>query len=1265
MSESDPQMHESHLQLGDNLHEAVLAVHSGLDGLMSCLRATSIQAHQDPVVSTLLSVGTQLPATLGDGMALVGKASALASATSRLMADLRTEASMEHSQTGLSPAEAKLRADLLEEEIQRLISAAQECADGNAQSLEHQQMVVAAAQQLVATAHAAAAPLIRARLTQGLEFATRLTASNVGPLVTVGGEVVRICQGNTYKLATDLEQLQKRVMPKVNLSCSEARTEPYNTKKQASLLVASQNLMQCLEDLLRQADAVVPTIPDAGIQSAFSGAARNTQACLTDLRLCYTNSEQVLNTEPPKLDQLNSGKPISLPTPTTNGQKDSEYWAATFTKINERLDSLSPELRNSTHRLLPDETANAYPDGVNRNWRKLPPFVSRVVQGQSGRSDQGARWTESLTTVNELLDHLSALIHGVRGLAGFLAASANSNSMDSNLARIFLVSHGLSAKRQSSISGCSSPTDNASASYSGFTSTEQQAQATAEEMLRNLLSIGESCVSDAGQLIAWALQDEPVQALSDDTSEAALLAEQLTTSVNAILGYVPGEVIVRRLIALLDDTSSMLQPDIASQGTLGRNQSSNGHRTSSPPPAIPPRHVFTQIPDHSVYAKIASAARRMAKICLDASCQLTERTNRPRSQQNGDGTKTSGSSSEVVRLAHITDHITSALAEVIRAAGGRGGTQIETIGHLLDGLTKVGPPVAVGLRYAMHTVNTNAAEIDYDQPIPDLPLGQAILQLRDWAVELSLQADTKAASSAEKNNDRTSWAVTMPDTHETEAMAQMRGQCEAAVRRVATLIQPSAISAESKSTTGSNSPLPSLSYCAIRLPVNNDTYSDCLDHVSNIDQDMKSFMDAIPQAAVKHDVEKFTDAVKSVAHATCQLLQVTNQAAYLVSASHPDSKPGHVSLFAKSDQLTALHDHIAAVRKGVSELNNSQLSVTPDGLLSLEIMNIANNVAQRATQLCQSTRPLLAECKSSAEKKAMAESLERVARDASSVSNIVQSVRTVSTPDSATAFSQLKSRANQLEETIDQYAEILLRAAGGSPSQVAEKALALQAPLLGSGQTVARHSSELLTHSQQLITTDKTAFANASDQYSHSQQALSTSVAQLKDLLSQMKPGVDACQWVREVIENLLSEMDNTLLHLTPNKKPTTTALITNSQRVESSLALIRSCVHQIEQQTVEAVENWQHGHWELMAHNVQDMGTYLPNLVKECTRCAVSLVQAAEQTSLLSLTRTVLEAEQQVAEHLSLRIKDKNVSEFMKIFSLIMTPVFFDYVVS
>lgn len=49
----------------------------------------------------------------------------------------------------------------------------------------------------------------------------------------------------------------------------------------------------------------------------------------------------------------------------------------------------------------------------------------------------------------------------------------------------------------------------------------------------------------------------------------------------------------------------------------------------------------------------------------------------------------------------------------------------------------------------------------------------------------------------------------------------------------------------------------------------------------------------------------------------------------------------------------------------------------------------------------------------------------------------------------------------------------------------------------------------------------------------------------------------------------------------------------------------------------------------------------------QECSRCAASLSQASEQTALLSLTRTVLEAEQQVVEHLVQCVQDRNVSHW------------------
>lgn len=102
-------------------------------------------------------------------------------------------------------------------------------------------------------------------------------------------------------------------------------------------------------------------------------------------------------------------------------------------------------------------------------------------------------------------------------------------------------------------------------------------------------------------------------------------------------------------------------------------------------------------------------------------------------------------------------------------------------------------------------------------------------------------------------------------------------------------------------------------------------------------QDLDGFLDVVPPAARERDSDRFMAAVKSVAEATCQLMQVANQSAYLVGAAHPSSKPGRVGRLQRCDQLTTLHDLILAVRKAASELSYSTLNATPDGLPPLEV----------------------------------------------------------------------------------------------------------------------------------------------------------------------------------------------------------------------------------------------------------------------------------------------------------------------------------------
>ncbi|CAH8840774.1 unnamed protein product [Trichobilharzia szidati] len=1292
---NDKETFNVHCKLVNDLEQGVYAVHSDLDNLIECLMATSIQAHQDPVILNLLSVGHQLPGSVGDGQLLVRKANALASAVECLVADLRTEAMRQKGSLGISANEINGRADLLEKEIYHLLLVAQECADGNAQSLEHQQIVIAAAEQLVNTAHAMAAPIIRSRLTKGLEFATRLTANNAGPLATVGGEVVRICQSDTYQLAADLEQLQKRVMPQVNLSCNIARVQPYDIKNQANLLAASQNLMKCLEDLLRSADAVAPTIQDSGVQSVLTGVTRNTQACLTDLRLCYANSESVLGNEPPELpDQLyhmmNGGAKTS-----PNGIDQSDYHVTDLqtnelAKISATIEQLRSELFDVSYHLLPNETLDSIcvllwssikdynkvfgsPDEDNES--RIDSSFERVKQTCDDNDDAAAAAAAAdkgnrkkmiqarLNIVHELLHYLAPVLRGMRSLARYFNIVAQSTAVDSNLARVINVSHGVASKRHSSISGCSNVIDHNSSMPTG----EQQTQITADVMHQNLMSIAETCLMASGQFITWALKNHSHSLTDDELQEAAVVADQLNTSINAVLGYIPGEVTIRRLFALLRDASRIVEVSIneaSESGNIHRNHTEQNVMPDTPP-AVPMRS--SNLPVVDIYEQMSEAAKQLARACLSASYEVS-------GQMKPSKTDSFGSHSNLTLLACIADRLTSALADVVRAAGYRS-AQMRSIGHLLANFNQAAEPVAVNLQHAMHTLDSNQNDTKVNNlsgiPSSNLTLGKSILKLRDWAIELDqkalgLREKTFASHVDSQQSVHPSVDQDNNNNHEednklSEIFMHMRNQCDISLRRLDAIMNPNVynddrekLSGKTDQSTGAD-----CTFCPILLPINDLNYPQCCDMVCDIDKEFNGHLDVIPSSISDNEAALFIQSIKGLAQVANQLVQVTYQAAYLIAAAHPASRPGHVSRFTSSDQLTIIHDHVAAIRQGVSEISRSHVEASSNGLPSLEILNTANHVAQRATQLCQTTRPYLSEIRNVCEKRRLADLLEHVARSAAAVFTVIKTSRSTNPVSGTTDLVQkLTTSASTLEADVDQYIDVLLRDTAGSPAHLAEEAYELQAPVLTSGQTVAKSIANLIECSRQLVDIHcnnmQTEEVNSSNRsglsgFEDGRHYLHESCLSLLSLLRQSVPGLSLCDQIQKTVNNLLNDLDHAIVssnhHQHQNQIKRNSIYSTNVQHLESSLKLIRTSMEQIEHWSLETIENCKLGNWEMMAHNLHSISTYLPNFVKESIRTCGNLMRLSDQTNLNSLTRTVLEALQQLIDCLSITLKARSQS--------------------
>ncbi|VDN43596.1 unnamed protein product, partial [Dibothriocephalus latus] len=106
----------------DGLRQATAYVNACLDQLTKRLMSASVQAQQDPIVMSLLESEHQIPATLGDGEALLRQAEHLVQTTGALIEELRNNQEL-LSAANVSGAEAAIRADLLVADASHLLEA--------------------------------------------------------------------------------------------------------------------------------------------------------------------------------------------------------------------------------------------------------------------------------------------------------------------------------------------------------------------------------------------------------------------------------------------------------------------------------------------------------------------------------------------------------------------------------------------------------------------------------------------------------------------------------------------------------------------------------------------------------------------------------------------------------------------------------------------------------------------------------------------------------------------------------------------------------------------------------------------------------------------------------------------------------------------------------------------------------------------------------------------------------------------------------------
>ncbi|VEL24805.1 unnamed protein product [Protopolystoma xenopodis] len=95
-----------------------------------------------------------------------------------------------------------------------------------------------------------------------------------------------------------------------------------------------------MEDLLKSTKAVAPTVPDPGLQTALTGAARNTQVCLTDLKHCFATAEPILRRDPNALPPpAPTGLLQSSPRVLIGAGNSSNVFGGSIPEVDEELEN--------------------------------------------------------------------------------------------------------------------------------------------------------------------------------------------------------------------------------------------------------------------------------------------------------------------------------------------------------------------------------------------------------------------------------------------------------------------------------------------------------------------------------------------------------------------------------------------------------------------------------------------------------------------------------------------------------------------------------------------------------------------------------------------------------------------------------------------------------------------------------------------------------------------------------------------------------------
>ncbi|XP_042904301.1 talin-2 isoform X1 [Parasteatoda tepidariorum] len=388
-------------------------------------------------------------------------------------------------------------------------------------------------------------------------------------------------------------------------------------------------------------------------------------------------------------------------------------------------------------------------------------------------------------------------------------------------------------------------------------------------------------------------------------------------------------------------------------------------------------------------------------------------------------------------------------------------------------------------------------------------------------------------------------------------------------------------------------------------PINDLSYYECLDAVTEKSKNLGDGMTGIANFAKSNEQEQFGHSVNDVSNAVCGLIEAAAQAAYLVGVSDPSSVAGRqglvdVAQFARANQ---------AIQSACQQLTNSVSN-------QQQILSAATVIAKHTSALCNSCRIASSKTSNPVAKRHFVQSAKDVAN---ATANLVKEIKALDQDPTEKNRQNTSTAIKPLVEAVENLTTFASSPEFASvPAKISPKARIAQEPITSSGKNIIDGSCNMIVSAKSLVVNprDPPTWQTLAGHSKNVSDSIKKLVASIKD----KAPGQKECDAAIEKLSSCIRELDRASLSIIgQNSLPRKDHSLKGYQeQMESSASEIL--------ERIDGVRTAAMGEAEKLGHLVTQMTSFFDPLVHSAIGSASKTINSKQQMALLDQTKTVAE---------------------------------------